>query len=102
MKSIMIMALMLASNLVFAESYVIPADGRAYRIGYDTVTCGSSAPVRQEEVTCSAEPSGGLAYKGSGYNRREALNNLKRYCISKKQSIDPNYCDQIVEMAICN
>lgn len=86
---------------MLANTYVIPVDGNQYIVGDDVVSCGSIAPARAQ-VKCSVEPSGGLLYEGSGYNRREALSNLKKYCVSKRQSSDPTYCDQMADIAICN
>jgi hypothetical protein len=102
MKLKLIMCAMLMSNIVSAATYVIPVDGNRYFIGNDVVTCGTIARKEVSQVNCSAEPSGGLPYSGSGYNRREALNNLRKYCVSKQQSMDPNYCEQMADMATCN
>ncbi|RYZ73717.1 MAG: hypothetical protein EOP05_09810 [Proteobacteria bacterium] len=110
MKLLSCLLLLAFSQSALAENYTIPNSGW-YSIGGHNVQCesnqsggvsGGRGGQRRRDVYCSVYPSGGIEYVGSGSTESEALNNLQRYCISKRQSSRlQEHCSEMRNIAIC-
>jgi hypothetical protein len=97
-----IMTLLLSSS-AFARDFVITPGTPGIRIGGHTVQCVETN-YETQIITCSAHPNGGIPYVGTGYSKREAKMNLKKYCITKKQFLSAvivEECEQLAALSVC-